>query len=521
MKTADLYIRVSTDEQADKGYSQRNQEEQLRKYCSLNNLSVGKVIYEDHSAKSFNRPEWTKLLTTLKKRRSEVMDFILFTKWDRFSRNTADAYQMISILRKLGTEPQAIEQPLDLSIPENKMMLAFYLAVPEVENDRRALNVFFGMRRAKKEGRWVATAPLGYKNRITRENGNKYIAPHAPYSEIMKWCFEQLSTGHYKINDVLRQARKKGLKCSKNNFHVAMHNPIYCGKIFIPTYKDEEACTVQGLHEPIVCEKVFKLAQDVMDGRRKLNTAKMVSLEELPLRGFLICPKCGRNLTGSPSKGKTKWYHYYHCVSPCNYRCQAKILNENFVKMLKEYSPVPAMKEIYAEVLEYQFKEKMKGSELMKRKLKESIIQVKQQMVEAREMLFKKEIKPKAYNLMDEEAEEKLKEYEEELEKLSVNYKELKALMLKLSNTLENIDLIYSEADIEIKRKIISTLFPEKLEIENEGYRTPKVNEGAEFIYQLNKVLAENKIGTDCNINNLSHKVIPLGFEPRTTTLKV
>lgn len=37
MKQADLYVRVSTDEQADKGYSIRSQEEVLRKYCSLQN----------------------------------------------------------------------------------------------------------------------------------------------------------------------------------------------------------------------------------------------------------------------------------------------------------------------------------------------------------------------------------------------------------------------------------------------------------------------------------------------------
>jgi hypothetical protein len=55
---------------------------------------------------------------------------------------------MINTLRKLGVKPQAIEQPLDLQIPENKMMLAFYLAAPEVENDRRSLNVIHGMRRA-------------------------------------------------------------------------------------------------------------------------------------------------------------------------------------------------------------------------------------------------------------------------------------------------------------------------------------------------------------------------------------
>jgi len=43
MVTADLYIRVSTDEQAEKGYSQRDQDERLRKYCFHNNITVGQV----------------------------------------------------------------------------------------------------------------------------------------------------------------------------------------------------------------------------------------------------------------------------------------------------------------------------------------------------------------------------------------------------------------------------------------------------------------------------------------------
>ena len=116
MKIADLYIRVSTDEQADKGYSQRDQEERLRRYCQIQNIEVRKVIYEDYSAKTFNRPEWNKLLLFLRKNKNTA-DLVLFIKWDRFSRNAGDAYQMIGMLRKLGIEPQAVEQPLDLSVP--------------------------------------------------------------------------------------------------------------------------------------------------------------------------------------------------------------------------------------------------------------------------------------------------------------------------------------------------------------------------------------------------------------------
>lgn len=68
--TADLYIRVSTDEQADKGYSQRDQEERLKKYCENNQIKIRRVIFEDHSAKTFNRPEWIELLLDLKSKRA-------------------------------------------------------------------------------------------------------------------------------------------------------------------------------------------------------------------------------------------------------------------------------------------------------------------------------------------------------------------------------------------------------------------------------------------------------------------
>ena len=62
MKIADLYIRMSTDEQADKGYSQRHQEERLRRYCEIQKIQVREAIFEDHSAKTFNRPQWSKYL---------------------------------------------------------------------------------------------------------------------------------------------------------------------------------------------------------------------------------------------------------------------------------------------------------------------------------------------------------------------------------------------------------------------------------------------------------------------------
>ncbi len=67
----------------------------------------------------------------------EKLIFFLITSWDRFSRNITDAFLMIRTLKNLEITVQAIEQQTDLSIPENKAMLALFLAIPEIDNERR------------------------------------------------------------------------------------------------------------------------------------------------------------------------------------------------------------------------------------------------------------------------------------------------------------------------------------------------------------------------------------------------
>src|SRR5690606_30026981 len=147
MKSAYLYVRVSTDEQKRKGYSLPEQEDRLLKYCMYNNIEVKGIYREDFSAKDFNRHEWKTLITTIKSKPKEAKN-ILFIKWDRFSRNIEYAYEMIGMLRKYRTTAMAIDQPIDFSVPESTVMLAVYLSVPEAENSRRAMNTANGIRRA-------------------------------------------------------------------------------------------------------------------------------------------------------------------------------------------------------------------------------------------------------------------------------------------------------------------------------------------------------------------------------------
>ena len=520
MRKACLYIRVSTDEQADKGYSQRDQEERLRRHCQSQSIEIDEVIIEDYSAKTFERPAWRRLLAHLRKSRQPRL--VLFTKWDRFSRNTGDAYQMISLLGKLGAEPQAIEQPLDLSIPENKMMLAVYLAAPEVENDRRALNVFHGMRRAKKEGRWMATAPIGYINRITPE-GKKHIAPHPVNAPIMVEVFEQIAAGTYNTEQIWKMARHKGLRSSKNNFWVAIRNPVYCGKIFIPPYKDEAGYFVKGVHEIIISESLFDQAQQSLDGRKRNpnQKPKIRSLDDLPLRGFLKCPKCSRMLTGSASKGNGGYYYYYHCSVACKVRFKAQVANERLVHELRELIPRPGRIEIFTQAIMDDFKQKVKHQETERKQILSELDSISIRMQKARIMKVDGDLEEYDFKMIKEQSARKTEELEKKLNSLQGRDKEISVLLEKALKNLSGLDLLYENGNIEEKRKILGSIFPEKLTFDGVQHRTTRINELLNLIYQKNSELYGNKKGTNLLFLDLSHQVIPLGFEPRTHTLKV
>src|SRR6185437_12175367 len=514
MKIADLYIQVSTDEQADKGYSLRNQEELLRRYCEMRSTQIRKVIFEDHSAKTFDRPKWTAHLQDLRKHKGKS-DMVLFTKLDRFSRNTSDAYQMIKTLRQLGVEPQAIEQPIDPSVPDTKIMLAIYMAVPEVENDRRAMNVFHGMRRAKKEGRWMGIAPVGYVNQIDT-SGRKYITPKEPEAGIMKWVFEEISRGTFAADQIRRDANKKGLKCSRSAFWTAIRNPVYCGRINASKYKDEEPLLAQGRHEPLISEALFYDAQDVLCGRkRKEKTGtKMVTHENLPLRGFLICPRCSRLLTGSASKGRNNRYYIYHCVSLCSCRFKAEIANDLFEKKLKKYVPHPGMSELYVTALCKTFKNQTSHQQTSRRAILMQLDELNKRLKNALEMMADKQMDPEDYRQLKTACSAQIAELEVRLAAQAEKQVDIQTLLTKAVNTLGKLDELYANGTIIEKRKIIGSIFPEKLIFDGNEYRTSRLNEAVRLIYMLDKGFTEIKNRKDGETPLLSGEVVPTGIEP-------
>ena len=386
MASAILYIRVSTDEQAQKGFSQRSQEEKLSKYCRENHVDILKSIFEDHSARNFQRPAWSEMIRSFNITKHSIPNLILFTRWDRFSRNTANAYYMITLLGKMGIEPQAIDQPLDISIPENKVLLAMYIVTAEVENDRRSLNVKQGMLRAKREGRWMGLAPFGYIN-VSMPNGSKTIVPYEPQATLVTKAFEMLPEA-VSVRAAYRELRKMGIRYSLSSFFIMLQRPVYCGKIRIGQSTDQQSMDIPGIHQPLVSEELFNLVQARIRHPEKRYSKQTVN-PILMLRGFLYCPLCSNKLTGSGSKGHSKRYFYYHCTRQCRYRIRADMVNENFIHQIEKLKPLPAYAELFKSVLKDEYENRHERASLSKAALNRALHKLIDRAANARELLVK------------------------------------------------------------------------------------------------------------------------------------
>ena len=519
MKKAILYIRVSTDEQAERGHSLAYQEEKLRLYCQLKGIEVVRLFKEDYSAKTFDRPVIKSMLSFLKSNRN-LVDQMLFIKWDRFSRNAGDAYAMIKTLHKLGIEPHATEQPLDLSVPENKTMLALYLTIPEVENDRRALNTISGMRRARREGRFLGIAPRGYKNK--RDERNKPILEvDNVQSVFVKKGFEDVAKGLKPVFTILQELRTDGFDCSKSNFWNVLTNPIYYGGVEIPAYKDEKYEIVNGIHQPIISKELFDNVQNILFDKKKQVPTNNVRREEYPLRGNLVCEQCGKLLTGSKAVNRFNTiYFYYHCTKGCNQRFRADELNEKFVNILKELKPKQKFIDAFNKQTNVVNKENEVDRKTSSSKLQGEIKKFEERILNAQKLLIDNVISADEYRGMKTNFETEISKLKRDNVAFTAYDNEIPQYARFSTQLFENLDSMYLSADLETKSRLLGWIFPEKITFPKNGVPTLKLNKTFSLICSLDKGFGDKKNGLFILNNEKSTCVTRPGFEPRLTVPK-
>lgn len=489
-----IYTRVSTDEQAEKGYSLASQEETLRLECQKLGIEVAEHFQDDgYSAKNFKRPAFQRLLEYVKDK-SNAIKYLYVVRWDRFSRNITESYGMIAKLALLGVEVKCLEEQLDANDPASVLIRAIKLAEPEMDNRRRALNTKMGMERAKAEGRYVCgKAPFGY-SWVRDQKNRPMITPNLDAPLVLE-AFITYASGLYSIDQVWKQLREQGLKISRSQFHTLLRNPTYAGKIRI---KGDEEILIDGIHRAIVPLELYFQVQDMLgelNRKNKGHAQKKTDREELGLRRFLKCGQCGKTLTGSRSKGNGGTYFYYHCQDGCKVRFRADEANKALIDHLGTFTVPPEVSDLYIAIVEDTFKVKEGDRNEQVQKNHKKIEEFEGKLLKIDEMYLNGQLEADSYKRLKGRTSDDLNQCYRDIEQLLAMDTNFMKYCRYGMTLLSHLDIYYAEGSLEVKRKLIGSIFPEKLIFENGSYRTTELNPAIELIGQFQRDLGKEKAG--------------------------
>ncbi|WP_168732819.1 zinc ribbon domain-containing protein [Flavobacterium supellecticarium] len=239
---------------------------------------------------------------------------------------------------------------------------------------------------------------------------------------------------------------------------------------------------IDGAHEPLISSVLFGKVQMVIDKRKRKTSKRKVLCEELILRGFLSCPECGKNLTGSASKGRSKKYHYYHCHPGCNFRVRADEVNHQFVEFLKKLKANEPYTTLVG-MIQDNFKTASDRKNEAERVQKASMVEkFSDKMVNAHDLFVKGDIDYDDYLLIQSNCKRQIKTCVEEVKQLAILSK--KGSSQEIFCVLNKLYDFYTEASLDVKRELISYMLPEKAILLKEGF-DEMVNEPTRIVFNI------------------------------------
>lgn len=345
-KNCYIYTRVSTSMQVD-GFSLGAQKEKLRRYAEFQEFTIA-AEYSDEGKSGKNiegRSEFQCMLSDIASGKDNI-EYVLVFKLSRFGRNAADVLSSLQLMQDYGVNLICVEDGIDSSKDSGKLMISVLSAVAEIERENILVQTMEGRKQKAREGKWNGGfAPYGYE----LVDGELKIADDE--AEIIRIIYDKFIHTTMGAGTVARYLNRQGyVKKKRQNgtldsftahfVKIVLDNPIYCGKIAFGrrktekiqgsrnqyhVVKQEEYPVYDGIHDAIVSEEDWLLAQEKRK-RTGVKNEKIYSVEHQHLlSGILKCPECGASLYGSVNRKRKKDgsfyrdYWYYACKHRLEY----------------------------------------------------------------------------------------------------------------------------------------------------------------------------------------------------------
>ena len=320
-----VYVRVSTDDQRDNGYSIDSQLRMIKEYCEKNNYDIVDV-YNDagHSGKDLMRPEMQRLLKDIKSRKIEV---IVAIKVDRLTRNNYDGFWLLNYCEEHDVKIELILEPYDVSTANGEMIFGMNLVFGQRERKEIGARTKRAMEEMALEKVHPAKAPYGYIRNI--ETGHLEVEPIEAQvvKEIFELCKQGKSTRSIAMTMKDNNAYLKIGKWTSDRVYKILTNSIYIGIFEYGKYcrKPQDILRVENYCEPIIDIETWNITRKVLERNKHSNYGEHIHLFTRIVR----CPTCGKILSSTNSfkyseTPKEKVYYHLTCKNP---NCKSKGLH--------------------------------------------------------------------------------------------------------------------------------------------------------------------------------------------------
>ncbi len=274
-----LYIRVSTDRQAEEGYSIEVQKERLIAFTKTLDGLVSYELYIDDgfSGASLERPAMQRLISDAK---SKAVTHICVYKLDRLSRSQKDTLYLIEdVFLPNGIAFISIQESFNTATAFGRAVIGILSVFAQLERENIYERTRSGMLKRVEAGYWPGGGgvPFGYDY-----NAEKGILEPNSDAETVRHIYALYLKG-YSLQTI---ANMLGLKYEK----LAQQIMLRKTNIGIIEYNGVE---YQGLHEPIVPRETFEkaMAQHALRSEKRL-----VPATKHLLTGLVVCGVCGAKL---------------------------------------------------------------------------------------------------------------------------------------------------------------------------------------------------------------------------------
>ena len=226
---AALYTRVSTEEQAQEGFSLDAQMSRLEAYCESMGWEIaGRYREEGHSGRtSEKRPEYQRMMSE-----KDDWDIVLVLKMDRIHRNSVEFAKMISDLKESGKDFCSMNEDFDTKTAMGRFTMDLVQRIAQLESEQIGERVKAGMEQKAKFGKGILGSPNPYGYEI--KDGKLTVIDDEKYA--VRAIFKMCSSGYSmnKVSEYLNDAMipaKKGGKWNRQEIDKILHNPLYAGYV--------------------------------------------------------------------------------------------------------------------------------------------------------------------------------------------------------------------------------------------------------------------------------------------------